>query len=212
MIIVTIVALFVSIKHWKEEKELHLITYYLAAAVAIDLLCIYFELFTSGNIVAKRIQVLLLVVFMIIEITIFFIYLSRNINSHELRTIIKFIYLTFFILNFYLSVIHPSLFYNMASQFAVVESFCLVVPCLFYFYELFACKRIALINQSSFWVVTGILFYNSCSIPIFLLEDYIRHKLAIYNDAVLALNYILYSILFLLFIRAYLCRKKLISS
>ena len=208
MILITIIAFIVSIKHWNENRELNLITYYIGASVAIDLLCIYFELFIIGKF---WILSILIIIFIIVEITIFFIYLSRAINSTKLKIVIKAIYISFFILVSYLVSIRPIIFNNLVSGIAVIESFCLVFPCLFYFYELFTSRHIVLENQPSFWVVTGIFFYNSCSIPIFLLTDYLNHKLIIDNSVVLALNYILYSILFLLFIKAYLCRKKAIS-
>jgi hypothetical protein len=56
-------------------------------------------------------------------------------------------------------------------------------------------------NQPSFWIITGILFLNTSSIPMLLTAGLLGN----YSAAAFCLNFILYSILFILIIRAYLC-------
>jgi hypothetical protein len=90
----------------------------------------------------------------------------------------------------------------MHAGYFLLESVFLVPPCLLYFYERFLTVNLQpLKEQPSFWVVTGVLFLNSCSIPLQLTFGYLGK----YREAAFSLNYILYSIFFILLIRAYLC-------
>lgn len=85
----------------------------------------------------------------------------------------------------------------------------LVFYCLVYFYHYFQeLPRSALFKEPSFWVITGVFFSMSTSIPINALHDYLR------VDKVLALQqkkdlfsiaYLSYGTLHLFLIKAYLC-------
>jgi hypothetical protein len=93
--------------------------------------------------------------------------------------------------------------FRLSEMFlAVSESIFLVPPCLVYFYELFSTVNLRpLKNQPAFWVVTGMLFLNASIIPLYLTVEYLGN----YTMQSYTLNYILYSIFFILLIRAYLC-------
>jgi hypothetical protein len=78
----------------------------------------------------------------------------------------------------------------------------LVPPCLIYFYQLFQTNDPQpLKDQPAFWVITGVLFLKACSIPLLLTVDLMTG----YQNSAYTLNYILYTVLFVLLIRAYLC-------
>jgi hypothetical protein len=94
--------------------------------------------------------------------------------------------------------------YHFAYQatFFFFESLFLLLPCLLYFYDLFVSVQPApLKDQPAFWVVTGFLFLNACSIPMLMTVAEAGH----YHAAVYSLNYILYAIFSILLIRAYRC-------
>jgi hypothetical protein len=55
--------------------------------------------------------------------------------------------------------------------------------------------------QPAFWVITGILFLNACDIPLLLTA----RLMGSYFREVFSINYILYIVLFVLLIRAFLC-------
>ena len=207
MIGVTVVAFIVSCKSRNRDKQLQFITYYISASLLIDCISIYYELFLPN---AKN-ESISISIFMLFEITIFFIYIKNNINNVKLKMTIKTLFISFLILVFCIGINYSSLCYRSNSWLPVIESLFLIIPCFFYFFELFISHKIILKNHSSFWVVTGILFYNCCSIPIYLLSEYILKNMPSYFNIVFSLNYILYTILFLLFIKAYLCKKEATS-
>ena len=56
-----------------------------------------------------------------------------------------------------------------------LESAILLIPSLFYYFQLFTKPpTINLIKESSFWVVTGIFFSMICSLPYCIIENYLR--------------------------------------
>ena len=90
----------------------------------------------------------------------------------------------------------------MMAYYIVLESVFLVFPCLIYFYEFFSTATLRpLRDQPAFWVVSGILFVHAGDIPL----QMTIHFLGSLQEMAYMLNYILFSILFILLIRAYLC-------
>ncbi len=207
---ITVAAFVVSIIFRKGDKRLRYITYYIIIALINDSLCVYSELFVMNTRLKRRILSITVSIFLLIEVTIFFIYLYQNISNRKMKNV-TIMLLSFFFIFSYLAIGNSTFYYMSISWADALESLCLIIPCLFYFFELFKFPEIAFKKKESFWVITGILFYMSASIPIFLLSDYIKKNIPAYFDIVFSLNYILYSILFLLFIKAYLCRRKAIS-
>ena len=214
MVATTMVALIVAIKNHNHNPELRLITYYIGLALVTDLISIYSEFFVKDLRLAGRVDGFAIAIFMIFEVILFYIYFYNNIRSNASKFFLKLLFISFFVICFYLCEKKSILFSPAQSSFGIMvgESLCLVIPCLFYFHDLFLTRNLILKNHKSFWIVTGILFYNSCSIPIFLLISYIQLNLPQYANIFLALNYILNSVLFGLFIKAYLCRKPAITS
>ena len=214
MFVVTFIAFVVSIWHWNKNKQLRIITIYIIVAFLNDLICNYYGLFCSNEELKNYILDLSVKSFMIIEIIIFLVYLHTNISSNKMKMIIKIIFISFFLVIFIIQKITPqfySSYYYSISWIVVWESLCLLIPCLSFFYELFTSPQITLKNHPPFWIVTGILFYNACSMPIFLLHDYLKKNLHVYYNIFFSLNYILYTILFSLFIIGYLCKKEVTS-
>ncbi len=56
----------------------------------------------------------------------------------------------------------------------VIEFFFLIVPCVFYFAELFSKPSAkSLFQRPSFWITTGIFFYTFISIPYYFIIEYL---------------------------------------
>ncbi|HMH20909.1 MAG TPA: hypothetical protein VK563_03995 [Puia sp.] len=89
---------------------------------------------------------------------------------------------------------------------------CLLVAaiCIFYFLELFQLPHsVNLMRQPAFWICSGLLFYFSCSFPIYGFNSYLEHhadKVTIRHLIILLtlLNVFLYSS----FTIAFLCRLR----
>lgn len=203
MIIISFIAFSVALKHHKVSGDLKLITYYLGAFVFQNFIAIYAELIVNKfSIELFTENILLLAEFIFLNM-----YLYRIISSEKMRAVMKYFYWVFPVLILIEWIIWP--FYGPSSFASVLKSLYFIGPCLVYFYELFANpKQIFLKSHPSFWIVTGILFYNTCTLPVFLLDTFFQKKSPFYSDLSFSLNYIVYGILFLLMIKAYLCRRK----
>ena len=83
----------------------------------------------------------------------------------------------------------------------------LFIFCIYYYYQLFRNPpTLNLLREPSFWIITGILFGMSTTIPIFFMGGYLYHNLPrsiFYSIATIAPFG--YGIMHLFFIKAFLC-------
>ena len=142
--------------------------------------------------------------FILAEYGIFTYFLYHSIYSIKRKRAIKANAGIFFLILLCAWVRKPRFEYS-PTLFSL-ESIFLILPCLVYFYELFIDLNMEpLKDQPPFWVNTGILFLNACSIPLFVGVTLIHQ----YFEIAFSLNYILYTIFYLLVIRAYMCKPGL---
>jgi hypothetical protein len=200
MMMATLAALIVSLRYYNRHKDLRIFTYYIFISLLQDLTGFFadpgkFNPITSTTIMASSENA-----FMLFEFIVCNYYILGHLSSVRRRMAVKINALFFFSFLLWMGIWHYKRFYQ--STFFIFESIFLVLPCLFYFYELFVnVGPDPLKNQPSFWVITGILFLNACSVPMLLTLGLLGN----YSHAAFCLNFILYSIFFILLIRAYLC-------
>jgi len=208
MVLFTIASLVISIIYYMRHPNLHIFAWYIASSLVQDMSCIYaFPDRTPGDFRVDQMYVTAYI-FMLFEFIACNLFILRSIHSPQRRRILKisaFLFLS--LLAAETAVIIPDftrMFGVNYSSYLVQECFFLVIPCLVYFYELFLTKNLRpLRDQPAFWVITGILFLNACDIPLLLTVDLMRgfhHFAEIYS-----LNYILYIILFVFLMKAFMC-------
>lgn len=135
--------------------------------------------------------------------SLFFLDLLDDLKS---RKIIR----LFFIVTFTLSIF--ILYNNHLNQpnlhVTAVLNTCKSIFCIFYFHTLF--KKITKINilkDPSFWVVGGLIFYSTLSLPFYGLNSYIKYQIPpLISINILAVSNILIIVMYLFFIKAYLCK------
>jgi len=193
-------ALVISIIYYNRHPNLRILTWYIAFSLLQDLATGYAFPSPSPGSFRLLLWHIITVTFMFFEFTACSLFILHYINSPQRRRIIRINGLLFFGLAIFAAVLtHPDL---DDPYITAPEAAFLVVPCLIYFYELFLTKNLhPLTAQPAFWVITGILFLNACDIPLLLTAK----LMGSYFRDVFSLNYILYIILFLLLIRAFLC-------
>jgi len=209
MIFFTLAALIIGIIRYKRHRDLRIFTWYIAFSFFQDMSCYY--AYPDRHLGDFRVDQMYItgLSFLAFEFIVCNLFILRYILSPRRRRIIKInAFLFFGLIAVETALTFPdfSRMYNLTTvYFFLPESFFLVIPCLFYFYELFLTKNLrSLSDQPAFWVITGILFLNACEIPLLVASKFLKQSAQFYNDAY-SLNYILYSILFLLLIRAFLC-------
>lgn len=93
--------------------------------------------------------------------------------------------------------------------FFIVQAACILTPGFFYFFERFKNPVFhGLFKEMPFWISLAVIFYFSCTIPLFLLNDFVYSNKGIKELGIYSINNICYGIMFLLITKAYLCPKR----
>ena len=92
-----------------------------------------------------------------------------------------------------------------------LSNICKTIFCIFFYRKLF--KNLPdqnILLEPSFWIVTGLIFYSCLSLPFYALNNYIRTQfspLLSYN--IFSISNMLIIIMYVFFIKAYLCTIRL---
>ena len=210
MVAITATAFIFGIKSGYRIKGLKFIPFYAAAALLEDFTGLYCEFIYKGARQGLIISSTAGNIFTLVEFILLLNFLLQSISSRWRRRITRclgVLFMSHVILSWLPIPGTHSHIYDFQPQVFVWGNIFLIVPCLFYFYELFnGSTYVNLKNVPSFWVATGILFNNSCAIPLFLLMGLIGRTMPTYAALIYSLNFLLYSILFSLLIKATLCK------
>lgn len=200
MMAFTLAALMTSIRYYKRHGNLRIFTYYIVFSLLSDLTSFfaypYIPVWNLHMIVAMVTQV----AFVLFDFIVCNLFILRYIGSPIRRRIIRINGLLFFGLLIFL---YFGISLNAFGEtYLMLDSVFLVLPCLFYFYELFLTMNLLpLKNQPAFWVITGIFFLHTGDTLLLFAAPF----LGSYAQAAYSLNFILFSLFFTLLIRAYLC-------
>lgn len=214
--IVLCIALTISIKNRKKFNHLQYISLYV---ISLLLVCIFNALYVISY--TNRYHADLFSVFAdysdyfftLVELIIFSHFYYNLIHSTIFKKIILLLNLMF--LPFFVYMLaEDKEFYAAISEKTqnivyTVEGVVLLPICLSYFMELF--RRPAslnLKNDPSFWISTGLLFFLACTLPFSVLENHVRKNYSQLMYWMYPIFYIFYILLFLMIIRAYLCKPE----
>jgi len=90
-----------------------------------------------------------------------------------------------------------------------VEGIILLMICCYYFIDLFRkMPFVDLKNEPVFWISSGLLFFMACTLPYSLLENYIASSYPATWLTSYSIFHVFYILLFLMIIRAYLCKPQ----
>lgn len=201
----TLVSLVVSLVH-RVHKQLFLIQIYIVASLFIDVLSTIRELLFSDSKLWLAINCATLNFYSISEIILIALFISNVIPKKNINKIIKTlccIYVTFCVS---LWLYFPTAITSDLHYLFALEGIFITIFCLFYFYEIIHTGfSIDISQDSNFIAICGILFYFSTSVPYYFssykLLELSPDSFIIYD----CINYFFYTILFLSFIKAYLC-------
>lgn len=150
-------------------------------------------------------------IFTLIEFLIFFLFFQKTLERAIHRKVLKIICFVFLLIGIILLVrdtylkglpqLHSThLLFNL-------QVLGLLVPCIFYYVEVFRLKpMVDLFHEPSFWVTTGLIFFMICTFPLSLSTDYLYKTNQILYRSLFSLFYIFYILLFLMIIRGHLCK------
>jgi hypothetical protein len=146
--------------------------------------------------------------FATIEILFYLYVLQAIIQNQQVRKIIlggSLLYLVLAIVNL--------LFIQQITSFKSIPYAigCLMIVsiCIYYFYELFRLPHfVNLLGQPEFWICSGLLFFYSCSFPIFSLMNVIQKLPAFILQNLRFIVFFLNVFLYSSFTIAFLCRLR----
>ena len=210
MIAFTVVAFIVSLRQGNKVKELRFISYYIIAALIDDLISIYLYFSYGPERGLDRSQISPETIFSYLEIAFLYIFFYHNIAGNTKRKIMLSILSFYCLFIICCGVVWHQNILNLPGLIFGLQAICLVIPPLFYFHEFFTIpSNPVLKNHPPFWIATGILLCNGGTLPIYILTVFIHTNFDYYFGVFFTVNYILYSILFLLILKAYLCVPKM---
>lgn len=198
MVVSALVTFTFSLRHYRHHPAFRIIPYYLGSflfATAVD----FNEYLSPRDRLADFFDNIGLTVLTIFEFCVFSLLILHYITGAGRRLAIKLNAVMFFLVEIFL---YFRAFPRPTLQMSMLESIALVLPCVVYFYELFnTVNTKALKDRPSFWIAIGIGYVSVCSLTETLSFEYIGR----FGDGAYALGDIFYSILFVLFMRAYKC-------
>ena len=92
-----------------------------------------------------------------------------------------------------------------------LSNLCKTIFCVLYFNKLFkSLPDQNILLEPSFWIVTGLIFYSSLSLPFYALNSYIRQQFVpVIASNIFSISNMFIIIMHLFFIKAYLCTIRL---
>lgn len=121
------------------------------------------------------------------------------------KSLLKFLYfLIFCFILFFICTKDNSLRNHKAYA---LTNFSLIIFCTIYYFQLFKnIPTLNLLTEPSFWIISGVFFCMSISIPTTGIMDYLKYNATLmFHRNINALTMLSYFIMHLFFIKAYLC-------
>jgi hypothetical protein len=200
-----LVAVYVSYRGKTLSKELKYFYLYPIASFCQSIFALISITFLNQKMEARLLEISV-DIFVLIEIYLFYTLFLKVIIKNTFRRILKASIVGFALYTIGLFGFSDSLYGN-SMKVVIGETFILFISIFLYFIELFKSPvKSNAVEQPEFWIIIGILFAFSCTLPVIALAFF---RLGLISDSYhYIINFVGYSILFLFITRAYLCRKQ----
>jgi hypothetical protein len=145
---------------------------------------------------------------MLFEYIVFYHFIINSIKSVKIKKILRFFVAGYPILVFYYWIYTPA-FNEIPDYLTVIESYLIIIGCLFYYLEIFTTPaNIKLLEHPQFWTITGMLLLFAFLIPLFLQRNNILLNFIDLYNTIYVMNFIGYITLFIFFNIGLRCQIK----
>ena len=185
----------------KDQRYLRVFPFFLLLTILVEIISQY--LMSQG----KR-PTILYSFFTSFEF-VFYVYILREIIQSKRMKKYILIALWIFVLALFINFLFLQKTYLFSSLTYSVGCLLIAVGCIYFFYELFQQPHsVNLVRLPAFWICSGLLFYYTCTFPIYGILNFIRNapnfiKVNV-QWIIILLNVFLYSS----FTIAFLCRLR----
>lgn len=210
MVLCNIVFLAIGLRQWKRLGMYWIFIVYGICAIVQDVVALNF---IAGAEKEKYgfiwISIFLFITIEFITFYAFFYSVFKGLRIQKWIQRVGIAYVcTSFIALFYLLVIRKADGFELIDYYTLSTSFLVLLPAFYYFYYLFILPPTKdLAKDRTFWINVGIIFIQGILIPLYSFEDYIANELGVW-DKIYSINYMAYSVMFLLFSVGMLCGRK----
>jgi hypothetical protein len=212
VLLMAIIAIIVISKN--KLKTINIFTYYFAAFIILKSFYFSHALFisnTSFHHTMVSIDYYADYLFTLFEFYIFVSFFKKILESSVDRKILKCIFWCFSVIGITI-LFHDIVSYGYPEKvnlhfLFIVQAISLLVPCTLYYIHLFNNEpTLNLLNEPSFWIVTGLSFFMVCTLPYSFFIDYLLKTDILLYGHLFSIFHIFYLLLFTMIIRAHLCK------
>jgi hypothetical protein len=199
-----VIAFIISIR-FKDRKSLLPIKLYIFVSIVANLIFNVFDTFLSNS-SFRNLEQITFNIYSLLEISLIYYFLLIRVKGKAFRATMftsLVLYISVCIVGWVLS---KKLFFSFAPDLLGIEGLLITVSSLFYIYEILKSElNIDLKTNANFIVTCGILFYFSLSVPIYFSWFNLHYLAPGFEKIVIFGNSIFYTILFISFMKAYIC-------
>jgi predicted membrane protein len=205
LVIIIIASFFISLFYGKKKKYLFPIQVYIALSIVfgilMDPILQYFKIDFNQRTSSAETNI-----FSVLELSLFYYFLYGIVWGNGFRILMVLFYTSFVSISLFSWMLTDNGFYTYSAKLYGLENLLIIVPSLFYLYEILSSDMEMDFNKNpSFIVVCGILFYFSITVPIFLVSNILLKNTPALAILYNAINEFLFSLFFISFIKAFLC-------
>jgi hypothetical protein len=184
------------------DKYLKYFSIFLFVNFLLEALTSYMAFYHINNIFANNIDSLVVISFEL--------YLLREIiTSRKAKKILLYGFLVYLLLSV-VNILLVQSSRNFNTMTYCFGTFLIITACIYYFWELFQQKAsVDLVRQPPFWICSGLLFYCTCTFPVFGLTDLIMRLPVVILQNLYSILIVINICLYLSFTIAFLCRLKI---
>ncbi len=201
----TLVSFVISWKY-RAHKQLFLIRIYIAASLFVDILSSATELFFPQSKICGEIYNCVINFYSLLEISIIYLFIRKITIEKRMRKGMKILYLIYIFSCAILWIYFPQAVVLNIHHLYAFEGVLITAICLLYFFE-FVNRDFQkdIFKNPRFIIICGILFYFSTTVPYYFTSTSLLQISPSFRIIYDCINYCFCTILFLTFIKAYLC-------